>query len=246
MRNQVTKRQVQTMTQQLVARHGKKATTTSMLIAEMFGKRHDNVVRDIRELLASLPQQDLLIFEEKLLKDSYGRLQPGYEINRDGFSLLAMGFTGKKALEWKVKFLRAFNLMEQTLLNQQNLFWQEERQANKIGRRGEADTILLFVEYAGRQGSANAKNYFIAFTNMTYRALFCSCAANPPPLRDMLDGMQLSILSTAEYLVDAALKEGMHQGIYYKDIYQRVRDRVIVYAQQLPKDRLGRGTVQLY
>ena len=136
--------------------------------------------------------------------------------------------------------------MEQTLLNQQNLFWQEERQASKIGRRGEADTIKQFVEYAGRQGSTNAKNYFVAFTNLTYRALFCSCAANPPPLRDMLDSMQLSFLSTAEYLIEAALKEGMQQGIYYKDIYQRVRDRVIVYAQQLPKDRLGREPVQLY
>ena len=189
MRNQVTKRQVQTMTQQLVARHGKKATTTSMLIAEMFGKRHDNVVRDIRELLASLPQQDLLIFEEKLLKDSYGRLQPGYEINRDGFSLLAMGFTGKKALEWKVKFLRAFNLMEQTLLNQQNLFWQEDRTGNKIARRHESAAIKEFIEYAKEQGSKNADKYFVNFTNMTYRILFCGRATNMLPDRVLLSNV---------------------------------------------------------
>ena len=230
---------------QLVTLHSRKATTTSLIVAEVFERQHRNVLQSIERIECS-DEFAQLNFQLSEYMDSTGRKLPMYNITRDGFSFLAMGFSGKRAAQFKEQFIRAFNMMEQTLLNQQNLFWQEERQANKIGRRGEADTILLFVEYAGRQGSANAKNYFIAFTNMTYRALFCSCAANPPPLRDMLDGMQLSFLSTAEYLVDAALKEGMQQGIYYKDIYQRVRDRVIVYAQQLPKDRLGRGQVQLY
>jgi Rha family phage regulatory protein len=242
MRNQAAKRQVQVMAQQLVARHGKKATTTSMLVAEMFGKRHDNVVRDIRELLASLPQQDLLTFEEKFLKDSYGRLQPGYEITRDGFSLLAMGFTGKRAIEWKVKFLRAFNMMEQALLNQQNLFWQEDRTGNKIARRDEVETIQQFIAYAEQQGSRNADKYFVNFTNMTYRILFCGRATNMLPVREMLNSVQLSFLTTAEYLVEAALVEGMKQGVFYRYIYESARDKVKVYAAQLPKHQLDVST----
>jgi hypothetical protein len=159
-------------------------------------------------------------------------------MNRDGFSLLAMGFTGKKALEWKLKFLAAFNLMEQTLLNQQNLSWKEARDNNKLARREETDTIVEFVEYATKQGSKNARKYFINLTTMTYRALFLVYEASPKPFRDLLDVAQMSFLTTAEYLIQAALEEGMTQSMFYKDIYQLARDRVTGYAVQLPKHRL--------
>lgn len=80
-------------------------------VALNFGKRHDNVLRDIENI-----QKDVLNFEEMFLEtsvpDLYGRLQRAYNMNRDGFSLLAMSFTGKSALEWKLKYISAFNTME--------------------------------------------------------------------------------------------------------------------------------------
>lgn len=83
-------------------------------IAEHFAKRHDNVLRDIETL-----KKDVLNFEEMFFKteipDSYNRPQRAYLMNRDGFTLLAMGFTGKEALEWKIKYINAFNAMEQEL-----------------------------------------------------------------------------------------------------------------------------------
>lgn len=83
-------------------------------IAEHFGKRHDNVLRDIETL-----KKDVLNFEEMFFEteipDSYNRPQKVYLMNRDGFTLLAMGFTGKEALEWKIKYINAFNAMEQEL-----------------------------------------------------------------------------------------------------------------------------------
>jgi anti-repressor protein len=64
-------------------------------------------------------RKDLLkiqeIFFESVLPDSYGRPRKVYLMNRDGFALLAMGFTGSKALEWKLKYIQAFNEMEQRL-----------------------------------------------------------------------------------------------------------------------------------
>lgn len=91
-------------------------TASSRDIAEHFGKRHDNVLRDIENL-----KKDLLNFEEMFfdteIPDSYGRPQRAYLMNRDGFTLLAMGFTGKEALEWKIKYINAFNAMEQELRN---------------------------------------------------------------------------------------------------------------------------------
>lgn len=87
--------------------------TTSKKIAEVFEKEHRNVLRDIDAL------KDVLNFEQMFYEttepDSYGRTQRVYQMNRDGFSLLAMGFTGQKALEWKVKYIEAFNHMEQQL-----------------------------------------------------------------------------------------------------------------------------------
>lgn len=83
-------------------------------IANNFSKRHDNVLRDIESI-----KKDVLNFEEMFHKgankDSYGRSQPCYFMNRDGFTLLAMGFTGKQALEWKIKYINAFNKMEKQL-----------------------------------------------------------------------------------------------------------------------------------
>lgn len=55
------------------------------------------------------------MFHKGESKDSYGRSKPCYFMNRDGFTLLAMGFTGKQALDWKIKYINAFNQMEKWL-----------------------------------------------------------------------------------------------------------------------------------
>lgn len=88
-----------------------KMITDSRNIAEVFSKRHDNVVRDIENL-----RKDVLNFEEMFFEstmpDSYGREQKVYFMNRDGFTLLAMGFTGSEAMQWKLKYIEAFNALE--------------------------------------------------------------------------------------------------------------------------------------
>ena len=88
------------------------------MIAEKFEKEHKNVLRDIQNLTASLDQDfTKLNFELSAYKDSTGRTLPMYNLTRDGFSLLVMGFTGEKALQWKVAFINAFNAMEAQLRN---------------------------------------------------------------------------------------------------------------------------------
>ena len=98
---------------------------SSRQVAENFGKRHDNVMRDIVAY-----QKDLLNFEEMFYEttspDAYGRAQKTYLMNRDGFSLLAMGFTGSEALEWKLKYIQAFNEMEKTIKEQRDSYMIED------------------------------------------------------------------------------------------------------------------------
>lgn len=91
--------------------------TTSRAVADRFGKRHDNVVRDIVKLLAQMPdpQFSLLNFEEREFRDTRGKTRIEYRITHNGFAVLAMGFTGTDALAWKIAFLDAFNFMEAKL-----------------------------------------------------------------------------------------------------------------------------------
>lgn len=92
--------------------------TTSLIVAEVFEKEHKNVLRDIENLECS-PQFNELNFEPVEYRDAKGEMRPAYRLTRDGFSFLAMGFTGKKAAAWKEKFLEAFNAMEAALRERQ-------------------------------------------------------------------------------------------------------------------------------
>ena len=88
--------------------------TTSRAVAERFGKRHRDVLKAIKNLLADMP--DAAFAERNFAPSTYldptGRSLPEYRLTHDGFALLAMGFTGREALAWKIAFLQAFNALE--------------------------------------------------------------------------------------------------------------------------------------
>ncbi len=90
------------------------ATTTSNQIAEHFGKRHDVVLRAIRNLDCT-QEFNAHNFAAVEYIDPKGEKRPAYTITRDGFVFLAMGFTGKQAAQWKEAYITAFNAMESEL-----------------------------------------------------------------------------------------------------------------------------------
>lgn len=93
---------------------------SSRQIAENFEKNHRDVLRAVDNLKEDVRNFAQMFFESTE-PDSYGREQRAYLMNRDGFTLLAMGFTGKAALEWKLKYIAAFNEMEKKLTEQPQL-----------------------------------------------------------------------------------------------------------------------------
>lgn len=87
------------------------ARVDSRYVAQFFGKRHDHVIRDIRNLDCS-EEFRLLNFGESYYKNEQGKRQPCYTMTRDGFVFLVMGYRGKKAAQFKELYIKRFNDME--------------------------------------------------------------------------------------------------------------------------------------
>lgn len=203
--------------------------TTSLLIAEKFGKRHRDVLRAIRNLESPSDFNERNFAPVNYIDDK-GEPRPMYNITRDGFSFLAMGFTGKDAAGWKVKFLDAFNAMERELLQQgvpdASHVWVEARTNGKVIRINTTATIKRFIEYAQHQGSRKASMYYMQITKMGYQGIFIIRQAVGEHFRDKLATIQLINLATAEWLILEEINNGMRDGFHYKEIYRRARDRV--------------------
>lgn len=99
-----------------VSLHDGRPATTSLEVAAFFGKRHNDVLRDIRNVSDNCPEKfTARNFALSNYLDETGRSLPMYIIYRDGFMLLVMGYTGKKALAIKLAYIEAFNAMEEEL-----------------------------------------------------------------------------------------------------------------------------------
>ena len=116
--------------------------TTSHNIADVFEKRHSDVLRDIRSVLDNLPDKDF--GERNFALSSYvteqNKENPEYLLTRDGTMLLVMGYNGAKALELKTAYIKCFNEMEQRL---KNLQLEEEKKDIPLTEIIQATAILL-------------------------------------------------------------------------------------------------------
>lgn len=102
---------------ELVIVENNEVVVSSRQVAEHFGKMHKNVLASIKEMLRAENSAVLNMFHESTYINAQNKKLPEYLMNRDGFSLLVMGFTGKEAFDWKVKYINAFNKMEEMLKN---------------------------------------------------------------------------------------------------------------------------------
>ncbi|HHO9523455.1 TPA: Rha family transcriptional regulator [Escherichia coli] len=110
----VTMTTLPTISQPEIAIVDGQAVTSSLAVADFFSKRHDDVLKKIRtlECSASFTARNFSVSD---YTDCTGRKLPCYQITRDGFAFLAMGFTGKRAAQFKEAYINAFNQMEKQL-----------------------------------------------------------------------------------------------------------------------------------
>ena len=142
----------------LVIMHDQQAVTTSLILAEAFEKQHKHVIEAIEKKISTAENSALL--KNMFVEDSYiasnGKQNKMYYLNRDGFTFIAMGFTGKKADEFKLKYIDAFNQMENqikektqfrlpTNLNEMSTMFYSvmKDQDKKIEEQGEKVNFLM-------------------------------------------------------------------------------------------------------
>ena len=130
---------------ELVIMKSKQALTTSLKVAETFSKEHKVVMRAIKNLAAQNCTVEKM-FVESTYVDSRGHEQPMYYMNRDGFTLLAMGFTGKDAMKFKLEYIEAFNEMEKAIKEQELPQTPEERLALTMKVTSRLDKRVTNVE----------------------------------------------------------------------------------------------------
>lgn len=109
--------------QDFIVADGDNLTTDSLKVSAVFCRGHDNVLKAIRKLIADIPPSVALVnFNEcfRINELANGKREPYFRMTRDGFVLLVMGFTGKKALGFKVAYIEAFNDMARYIKNQRD------------------------------------------------------------------------------------------------------------------------------
>lgn len=203
----------------LVIQKGIEAVCDSLEVAERFHKRHKNVVQAI-ERLAENSADVKVMFQRAYYKDSYDREQPKYYMNRDGFSLLTMGFTGQEALQWKLDYIKAFNTMERLIQEQQSNEWKFFRQQGKTVRLSETETLKELVEYAKARGSTNPNKIYTNYTRLANKTVGIKSVKDATT-------MQLNYLMLVENIFIQIILTGMDVDRDYHDIYRECKERAI-------------------
>jgi Rha family phage regulatory protein len=140
----------------------KEMTVVSSLdVAETFEKRHDDVLKSIRNLGCS-EEFRLRNFAESSYVNSQNKKQPMYYITRDGFTLLAMGYTSEKAMKFKEAYIKQFNAMEKML-------------QGKLIEREKGIAVRQSLTKALQQSTENERMHghaYSTYTNCIYNVLF--------------------------------------------------------------------------
>jgi len=156
---------VLTINQPKIKLQGKHATTTSLNLAEVFGRRHRDVMRRIRKLDCSpefMKANFCAVAKTVAMPQGGTRRFPYYNITRDGFTILAMGFTGAKAMQFKEAYIAAFNAMEASLCEPSQ---QDEMRQLMDGAAYLRGKVIVDREHFFNMAN-KAKNAFVIFDMM--------------------------------------------------------------------------------
>jgi len=209
--------------------------TTSLLVAEKFGKRHADVMRAVQNLECS-PEFAKRNFALSEYRDPTGRVLPMYRISRDGFSFMAMGFTGREAAKWKESFISAFGQMERELrrivINRAQSDWNEARQLGKVDRRDLTDAVQLLCERAHERGDSTTpvSLWITSATRTVARALFDTNGEGAAAIRNRVTARQLRRLAMAEQVYADAVLNCLGSDLHHRAINEQAKVSLLEFA----------------
>lgn len=211
--------------EELVTVRANEPVCTSLDVAAKFEKKHKNVMQKIEQILSDDSAEfSAQCFFKSSYTDASGKTNPMYYMNRDGFTFLVMGFTGKKANEWKWKYIGAFNEMERLLVEKSTTVWLQTREQTKIGRREETNAIQKFVEYAKENGSHKGDMYYKHFSSLANKVAGISD-------RDLASVLQLSNLLIIEKIIAIKILEGLQNQTEYHQIYKDIKQHLDLFGK---------------
>lgn len=245
-----------TTNKSLVEIHKEKVFATALIVAEQFNKRHDSIIRKIERRFSSKEPEilefNLHNFEEMFYKDSYGREQKTYRMTEDGFTELAMSFTGDKAMLIRIRFLKAFRkaIDEITRLKEQRLAidWNEARKKGKEVRNKLGSAIQLYEQHADKQGGwvknkktgeptkPENRHYYPLISSEIYAQLFADRKLKE--IRDTLDALQIQFLTICEGALTEEIKAHIDIGTEYHEIYYACKRRLTEVVNALSLTRV--------
>jgi len=186
--------------------HEERTVVSSLDIAETFGKEHRRVLQDIREIGCS-EEFRLHNFVQSSYENSQGKQQPMFLVTRDGFVLLAMGYTGELAMRFKETYIKQFNAMESAL-------------RGKLIEREKGIAVRQALTKALQQSAENERMHghaYSTYTNVIYKVLFGMNAAQlrekykikaSDNLRDCFTQEELRAIQSMECLVSGLVDCG--------------------------------------
>mgnify|MGYP004458942613 CR=1 FL=1 len=192
---------------------------TSLDVAETFEKEHRRVLQDIRDLKCS-EEFRLHNFVQSNYVNEQGHSQSMFIMTRDGFTLLAMGYTGEKAMQFKEAYIRQFNAMEKALIDK-----MREREKGIAVRQALTKALQQSTENERMHGHA-----YSTYTDLVYRSVFGKTAkqlreelgiSKKDNLRDFFNPEELQMVQNAEMLVSSL----MGYGWGYSDIKDFIENK---------------------
>lgn len=207
-----------------------KPVTTSLDVAESFERRHDNVLKDIRKIEARASKKfSRLHLEGVEYVDDKGQLRPMYNLTRDGWTMLVMGWSSEKAFEIKEQYIEAFNKMESRLKGDLPLDeWETARVKGKVSRGKLGATIDQYlIPLALSQGSKNPDKFWMVYTKMLNQIMVAKGYQRKyqagDNVRNYLTHSELGLLDYMEDRMADQIKDHVIDGEHYKEVYQEMK-----------------------
>jgi len=209
----------------------------SVIMAEGFKVQHRSLYR-----LITVHQKDLKSFGKVRLEITPSKSGQNVKralLNEQQATFLATLLRNtEESVKFKKELVKEFyrvkNVVQQMVNQQKNPDWLNVRKDGKVIYFQKTDIIKDFIDYAIKQGSNSAKMYYINFSKMENKALFVF-EQKFPNLREVLTIRQLMQVSIADDIIEKAIKEGMEKEMFYKDIFQESKKRIIKYVDIIGK-----------